>query len=147
MVEGGSVQPLQATARRGGFVLAIAALAFALAAALAQPASARPACVDAILQDWTEGALDSTFSPDCYEAAIDALPDDLRAYTTAAEDISRAAIAASRTAAPARQLAASPVEPENVRAVPQAVLLLAGLVTVLAATGVAASLLRRRRAR
>ena len=145
MVEGGSVQPMQATAGRGG-TLAIATLVVAVAAACVQPASARPACADAILEDWSEGTLGSAYSPDCYEAAIDALPEDLRAYTTAADDISRAAISAGRKA-PDRELASSPAEPASVRSFPQPVIVLAVVVGLLAATGLTASLYRRRRAR
>jgi hypothetical protein len=145
MIEGGSVHSVHATARRSG-TLTIATLVVAVAAACAQPASAGPACADAVLEEWTEGTLGSTYSPDCYEAAIDALPEDLRAYTTAADDISRAAITASRRA-PARELASSPAEPASVRSLPQAVIVLAVAVGLLAAAGLTASLYRRRRAR
>lgn len=145
MVEGGSVQPLHATARLGGFALGVATLV-ALAAVCAQPAAAGSACADAILEDWTEGTLGPTYSPDCYEAAIDALPEDLRAYTTAADDIARVAVSASRELS-TRELASSPVEPASVRAFPRAVIVLAALVTILAATGLSASVFRRRRSR
>jgi hypothetical protein len=144
MVEGG---PLERTARRGGLALAIAALAAVLASVCAQPAAARPACVDAILEEWSAGALDSVYPLDCYDAAIDALPEDLRAYTTAADDISRAAIAASRSDAPVRQLASAPGESETVTTFPVAVVVLAALVALLAASGTAAALIRRGRAR
>jgi hypothetical protein len=145
MVEGGSGQSVHATARRRG-ILTIATLVAAVAAACVQPASAGSACADAVLEEWTEGTLGSTYSPDCYEAAIDALPEDLRAYTTAADDISRAAITASRKA-PARELTSSTAEPASVRSFPQAVIVLAVAVGLLAATGLTASLYRRRRAR
>jgi hypothetical protein len=145
MVEGGSGQSVQATARRRG-ILTIATLVVAVAAACVQTASAGSACADAVLEEWTEGTLGSTYSPDCYEAAIDALPEDLRAYTTAADDISRAAITASRKA-PARELTSSTAEPASVRSLPQAVIVLAVAVGLLAATGLTASLYRRRRAR
>lgn len=146
MVEGGSVQPLQATARRIGFALAIAAIGIVVAAASAAPASARPDCVDAILVEWTNGALTAKHPIDCYEAAIDALPEDLRSYTSAAEDISRALTAANRSD---RQLTAAPVtgESEDVRAFPAFVVVLTALAGLLAASGLAASLIRRRRAR
>lgn len=146
MVEGGSVQPLDTTARRSGHGLALAAIALVVATGCAYASAARPACADAILEDWTNGALEATYPPDCYQAAIDALPEDLRAYTTAADDISRAAVAANR-APPTRQLASAPVADESVRALPVAVVVLAGLVTAVAATGVTACLVRRRRSR
>lgn len=146
MVEGGSVQPVQATARRIGFALAIAAIGIVSAAVNAAPVSARPDCVDTILVEWTNGALTAKHPIDCYEAAIDALPEDLRSYTSAAEDISRALTAANRND---RQLAAAPVmaESEDVRAFPALVVVLTALAGLLAASGLAASLIRRRRAR
>jgi hypothetical protein len=122
-------------------------LLVAVAAGCAYPSVARPACADAVLDDWTKGTLDSTYPADCYDAAIDALPEDLRSYTTAADDISRAAMAASREAAPTRQLASAPVERESVSGFPFAVVLLAATVTLLVASGLGASLIRRRRAR
>jgi len=135
-------------ARRTAFACAsaIAAIALIVAAGCAYPSSARPACADAILEDWTNGALDTRYAPECYEAAIDSLPEDLRSYTTASDDISRAAIAASRTA-PTRQLASVSPADESVRAFPVEVAVLAGVVSALAAAGLAAALLRRRRPR
>jgi hypothetical protein len=147
MVEGGSVRPLQATARRRGAALAIAAIALAVLAGCAYPASARSECADAILEDWTRGTLRSTFPLDCYDEAIDALPEDLRAYTTAADDISRAAFAATREDRTSRKLTAAPGASGSVRAFPSAVAVFGVLVALVSASGLAASLLRRRRAR
>lgn len=146
MVEGGSARPVQATARRVGTWFAIAAIAVAVGAGCAYPATERPACVDEILEDWTKGTLDATYPADCYDAAIDALPEDLRAYTTAADDISRVAITATREA-PARKLTSAPVATESMRAVPLAVVLMAAFVSVLVASGLTASIVRRRRGR
>ena len=130
-------------------VAAVSVLAFA------GPASADSSqgnCAAAVVDDWANGTLGSGFSPECYEAALDALPEDLRAYTTATDDITRAAIAASRkadsTAVPAsRQLADTPPAEDELRAFPTEVGLLAGVLVVLLAAGVLAALLRRRRAR
>ncbi|HUG64803.1 MAG TPA: hypothetical protein VMK83_06255 [Gaiellaceae bacterium] len=129
----------------GAFGLAAAVLV--LSAGCAYPAASRLACADAVLDDWTKGALGATYSADCYDAAIDALPEDLRAYTTAADDISRAAVAASRADVPQRQLAAATVENGELRAFPLQVVLLAALVALLVTGGTVASLIRRRRAR
>ena len=118
--------------------------------------AARPACADAVLDDWTKGTLDASHSPECYEAAIDALPEDLRAYTTAADDIGRMAISATRSAGEivagtdgsARQLAARDVagnDTDQLRAFPTEVALLVVVLAILAAAGVAAALVRRRR--
>lgn len=136
--------------------LALAAAVLMVATGCTYPGLARPACADAVLDDWTKGTLDAAYPADCYEAAIDALPEDLRAYTTAADDISRAAITANRMSArvtterdssQARQVAAAPTESDGMRAFPVQVLLLVVLVTVLVASGLAASVIRRRRAR
>ena len=146
MVEGGSVRPVQATARRIGTWLALAMLAVAIGAGCAYPASGRPACAEDVLRDWTAGALRATYTADCYEAALDALPEDLRAYTTAADDISRVAITATRQAS-ARELTSAPVANENIRAVPLTVVLMTVFVIVVVAGGFVASIVRRRRAR
>lgn len=126
-------------------VLAIAVLtAFA---GCGYPVAAKPGCADDVLDDWTRGTLGSAYPQDCYQSAIEALPEDLRAYTTAADDISRAANAASRDEVSARQLAASPVENDDLRAFPFQVVLIAVFAAALVAGGVAASLIRRRRTR
>jgi hypothetical protein len=51
---------------------------------------AERACGQAVLADWADGRIDKTYPDPCYEAAIDVMPEDLRAYTTAKDDISRA---------------------------------------------------------
>jgi hypothetical protein len=144
MVEGGSVQPVQATARSTRFALAIAT-AFAISVAWAAPAHAGSACATAIIEEWANGTLASPYPLDCYDAAIDSLPEDLRAYTTAADDISRAAIDASRADVSTRQLASTPAVAETARAFPVTVVLLGAFVVLLAASGLAAAVLRRRR--
>ena len=146
MVEGGP-HPLQVTARPIWLALAIAALVLAVTAVYAAPAQARPACADAIIEEWSSGMLVASYSLDCYEAAIDALPEDLRAYTSAADDISRVAIEAGRSDAPARSLASVPASAssEDARSFPLTVALLGVFVALLAASGLAASMLRRRR--
>src|SRR6188508_3038059 len=76
--------------------LAVAAVAVLAFAAPASADSSRLDCGVAVLDAWTKGTLGPGYSPECYEEAIDALPEDLRAYTSAADDITRAGIAASR---------------------------------------------------
>jgi len=135
---------VQVKARRS--LLALAAVALVVAAGCTYPTAARPACADAILEDWTNGALQPAYPADCYDAAIDALPEDLRAYTSAADDISRVAVAAGRVA-PTRELASAHADETSVRAVPPALVFLVAFVTALTATGLGAALLRRRRTR
>jgi hypothetical protein len=131
-------------------VLALVCAAIVTLAVSAPAAAARQACAEAVLHDWTRGALHSSYSPECYEAAIDALPEDLRAYTTAADDIRRAGIAASRettgaVAAGSSRPLASETEGADLRAIPTEVVALAALLAVLVSGGFAAALLRRRR--
>jgi hypothetical protein len=133
-------------------------LACAMLAALVRPGvgtADRPACAEAVLDDWTRGTLDSHYSPECYEAAIDALPEDLRAYTTAADDIRRAAIAATRAVnasavggePSSRDVASEAAGDDALRAFPSEVAVLGVLLILLVSGGAAAALLRWRRGR
>jgi hypothetical protein len=144
MARGGYVRTMwpEPLLRRSLISLAFAVLTMTFLAC-GVGAAARPACADAVLDDWTKGTLGSGYSPECYEAAIDALPEDLRAYTTAADDITRAAISASRNAS-SRQLADLPAESDP-SAFPTQVAALVGLLIVTGASGLAAALIRRRR--
>jgi hypothetical protein len=54
-------------------------------------------CVHALLSDWSDGSIDGVYPAGCYLAALDALPEDLRAYTSAADDINRALQASTRS--------------------------------------------------
>ena len=54
------------------------------------PTGAERDCGRAVLHDWSDGRLDATYSRLCYLAALDGMPEDLRAYTTAQDDITRA---------------------------------------------------------
>jgi hypothetical protein len=74
-------------------VTRVATLVAALLSALVASSgvSAAPPCADAILADWLDnGRIDRIYALPCYEAAIDAIPHDLRDYTDAADVISRA---------------------------------------------------------
>ncbi len=132
-------------------VVALAALAFA---APAFGGAAQADCADAVLRDWTKGVLGPDYAPECYDRALDALPEDLRAYTTAADDITRASIEAIRASSEgpagsvsARRLAESPPANDELRSYPLEVALLAGLLAVLLSSGLVAALARRRRGR
>jgi len=156
MAVGGYIRKVwrQPSARRR-LTTSLVALATALVlSASAYGGSARPDCAAAVLDDWTKGTLGSGYAPDCYEQALDALPEDLRAYTTAADDITRAAIDASRNAngatagsVSARQLADTQPADDELRSFPTEVAALGALLTVLLACGLGAAVLRRRRGR
>ena len=73
--------------------LAAAALAASALTGCAQvppQPQAERACGKAVLSDWADGRIDRVYPDPCYQAAIDAMPEDLRAYSTAKDDISRA---------------------------------------------------------
>lgn len=77
--------------RRGGAALAVGAFALMLAGCgpFAAPRAER-ACGKAVLTDWADGGIDRSYPDPCYQEAIETMPEDLRAYSTAKEDISRA---------------------------------------------------------
>src|SRR5213078_4183522 len=68
------------------------------AAALAAPTTAGAAagCGTAVLKDWADGKLDRAYPVKCYQDALDAMPEDMRSYTTAPDDIKRALLARLR---------------------------------------------------
>jgi len=136
--------------RRWISVVAVSCATVAASLAGTGNAAAAPsACAEAVLQDWTRAALGSSYAPECYEQALDALPEDLRAYTTAADDITRAAIAAGRTgttAVASRQLSGeAPVDDPQLGAFPVQVVVLGVVLAAVLAGGGAAALARRRR--
>lgn len=69
--------------------LCVAAGCGGVSAQSAGPAD--PACAEAVRDDWGEdGRVDASYDASCYLSAIDSLPQDVRAYTSAADDIFRA---------------------------------------------------------
>jgi hypothetical protein len=82
---------LQPPIPRAAAVLVAALLAALVAVSFAPRASAAPPCAQAILADWLENdRIDRVYALPCYEAAIDAIPQDLEDYTNAADVIARA---------------------------------------------------------
>lgn len=73
-------------------------------------ASARPAaastCWQRVLSDWRDGHINGTYSPSCLRAAIVNMPEDLKIYGDAEDDIARLLnhIQASRLAARRRAM-------------------------------------------
>ncbi len=73
-------------------VLALAAVA---ALSVTSPAGAATPCGKKVLADWFDnGRIDRLYPLNCYEEAIDAIPDDLRDYADAEDVITRALQAA-----------------------------------------------------
>jgi hypothetical protein len=71
-------------------LLSLAGSGLAAAALAVVPASAAKGCAQAILQDWRDGRIDHVYAPACYRQALAYLPEDLRVYSSAETDISRA---------------------------------------------------------
>jgi hypothetical protein len=73
-------------------LLVLTALAASLALTVAAaPAAAGTPCWKVVISDWyADGRVDGTYPIACYEQAIQNLPDDVRAYADAADEIRRA---------------------------------------------------------
>jgi len=67
----------------------------AVAAVLAFAASAHAAsgCAAAVINAWQNGRLDASYEPACYREALQQLPEDIRIYSSAEDNINRALIA------------------------------------------------------
>ena len=80
------------------FVVAVVLVLSTVAAlSTAAPAGAATPCGKKVLADWFDnGRIDRLYPLNCYEEAIDAIPDDLRDYADAEEIITRALQAALR---------------------------------------------------
>ena len=63
-------------------------------------ADAATPCWRQVVDDWFDGRIDRTYAPHCYGDALEHLPPDARAYTTAAGDIQREMLAAIRSYRP-----------------------------------------------
>jgi hypothetical protein len=130
-----------------------------LSLASSASAGARPTCPETLLQDWSDGRIDRAYAVDCYRAALRTLPEDLRAYSSAADDINRA-LRARITAARSvpntkkRQLSnrsavrvadpRSTAPSDNGVAAPTPLLALAAAALLFLAAGTSARLFRRR---
>jgi hypothetical protein len=140
---------------------------------VAAPAAAAPSCARQVIDDWyDDGRVDRTYPLHCYDDAIDALPPDVRDYSSAKEDIQRALQARMRNEpAPAATTDPSPgttttpknqtttdvsnpknenppeasgqVDSDSASSVPIPLLVLAGLALLLIAGGSAGYLVRR----
>ena len=81
---------------------------------VAAPAAAAPSCGRQVIDDWyDDGRVDRTYDLHCYDDAIDALPPDVRQYSSAQEDIERALQARMRGAvSPPAKTDPSPTKPK-----------------------------------
>ena len=77
----------------GKLVIAAACLAALLPTGAAAAASG---CGNAVLRDWADGKLDRVYPVRCYQDALNRMPEDMRSYTSAPDDIQRALLAQLR---------------------------------------------------
>jgi hypothetical protein len=77
-------------------LLLVASAGLVLALGVAAPANADPPCWKALINDWYDGQIDQTYPRHCYTQAIDHLPQDIKNYSSAADDIRAAMLAAIR---------------------------------------------------
>lgn len=77
------------TRTRSGCGALLAILVVAVAG-LACGSAAASSCGDRVVADWSDGRIDGIYPLHCYQSALDDLPEDARAYSSAADDITRA---------------------------------------------------------
>jgi hypothetical protein len=88
-------------------VTGVSAVSACLAASLLVPGALAPnasptagpshACAVRVLDDWVDdGRVQGTYRLQCYRAAIKSLPEDLRAYSSAPDDLTRAMQSSAR---------------------------------------------------
>src|SRR5512132_1737635 len=61
-----------------------------VALAICGSAGAAQSCGTRVLDDWRDGRIDGTYPVACYRQALAHLPEDVRVYSTAQSDITRA---------------------------------------------------------
>ena len=75
---------------QGGFRLLLATGLGLIALAVTGTAGATQSCGSRVLADWRDGRIDGTYPVNCYRQALAHLPEDVRVYSTAQSDITRA---------------------------------------------------------
>src|SRR6266516_2024918 len=68
------------------FVIAVGLVALACTGT----AGASQTCASRLLADWQDGRIDQTYPVSCYRQALAHLPEDVRVYSSAQADITRA---------------------------------------------------------
>ena len=73
----------------GRIVLVLATFA-AAAAVVVPPGSAATPCWQLLVDDWADGAISNLYPISCYRQALQNMPEDVRLYSNASDDINRA---------------------------------------------------------
>ena len=133
-------------------IVLVAILAAALAALAPAGASGAANCGDAVLAEWSNGGIHRSFPLRCYGEALRRMPQDVRNYSTAADDIERALLARQRAqgkkvGAESLGSAAPASATRSSSATPLLVVGAVGLALLLLAAGSAGAALRRLRRR
>lgn len=76
--------------RKRIWFLAVSLAAFCAVLLLSGPAGATTSCASRLLADWQDGRIDRTYPVSCYRQALAHLPEDVRVYSSAQSDITRA---------------------------------------------------------
>jgi len=77
-------------------LLVVISAGLVLAFGSTAPATAAVPCWKALINDWFDGHIDHVYPVACYRQAIAHLPQDVRSYSSAKDDIERAELAAIR---------------------------------------------------
>ena len=78
------------------WLLLIVAAACAAVVPSVGTAATSSRCGAAVLKDWSDGKLDRAYPVRCYQDALNRMPEDMRSYTSAPDDIQRALLARLR---------------------------------------------------
>ena len=62
----------------------------AVALAPATASAAEEACWQKLVSDWSDGAISNLYPISCYRQALENMPEDVRLYSSASDDINRA---------------------------------------------------------
>jgi hypothetical protein len=81
---------------RGRLCVLFAVAAILGTLAMGGPAAASTSCSSRLLADWRDGRIDRTYPVYCYRQALETLPEDVRVYSSAQTDITRALLARLR---------------------------------------------------
>ena len=137
------------TSRARAFVSVWGAAGLLVSAALAPTAVAKQACWQELVADWSDGAISNLYPIDCYREALRNMPEDVRLYSSASDDINRALASQAVTRSLAGAKAKSDRRPPSGRAMTSgssgAPLVLAGSLAMLLALAVGAGYLTQRK--
>jgi hypothetical protein len=75
---------------QGSFRLLFAVAVAVVTLGFAGSADASGSCAARVLADWRDGRIDGTYTVSCYRQALAQLPEDVRVYSSAQSDITRA---------------------------------------------------------